>query len=222
MDRDVLALLQLLDVTNAATQDGREVLLGPSGLVPDLADAPPDMGDEDIGVGSGHASNVPICRAAEHALLSSGLTGGARTSRYTEPLGKEPAVTQTARVLVLDDDRPLRSGMACVLSSYDVTTVGTIAEARTRLLAERFDAVVSDVDLPDGSGVALFEEIAELRPAWARSYVFLTGVARAPAQAKAASLGIPWLTKPVFARKLLDTVAAIVAGAALPPVPRDA
>jgi CheY-like chemotaxis protein len=45
-----------------------------------------------------------------------------------------------------------------------VTTATTVAEALAAFAVEEFDAVISDVGLPDGSGVDLMREICRLRP----------------------------------------------------------
>ncbi len=132
-------------------------------------------------------------------------------------------MTQKPRVLILEDDLALRRATERLLSAYDVTTAGTVAEARALLLAETFDVVVSDVELPDGNGVTLFEEVAWLRPACARGYVFVTGTGDFVTQrAKMEHLGVPWLTKPIEVRVLLDHVATIVASKGLAGASGDA
>lgn len=63
-----------------------------------------------------------------------------------------------SRILLLEDHAPLRASMAHALSGLPgaaVTAVGTLDAAKAALVAARHDLVVSDLDLPDGSGIEL-------------------------------------------------------------------
>jgi DNA-binding NarL/FixJ family response regulator len=65
-------------------------------------------------------------------------------------------------VLLVDDDDVFRRSAAQVLTErgYDVVgQAGTIAEARAAVVQLRPDALLLDVNLPDGSGVALATEL---------------------------------------------------------------
>jgi DNA-binding NarL/FixJ family response regulator len=75
------------------------------------------------------------------------------------------------RVLIIDDDPAFRDGIAGALTrrGYEIAgTAGTLAEARAALIDLRPDAVVLDVNLPDGNGVAFAGE------ACARARILLT------------------------------------------------
>ena len=64
------------------------------------------------------------------------------------------------RVLYLEDDPDLtRITTALLDDSVEVTSVGTLAEARSRLRSERFALVILDIGLPDGSGLDLLDDI---------------------------------------------------------------
>lgn len=72
----------------------------------------------------------------------------------------------TKSLLIVDDDEILRQTLAEQLTqdgSFAVSTAGTIAEARTRLLeqGERYDAIVLDISLPDGDGRDFCAELRE-------------------------------------------------------------
>ena len=64
-------------------------------------------------------------------------------------------------ILVLEDDSALGSGISLALRSPDVqlTHCTTIAQARVALTHNRYDLLIRDVNLPDGSGLALLKEI---------------------------------------------------------------
>ncbi|MEI6560310.1 MAG: response regulator transcription factor [Rhodospirillaceae bacterium] len=65
-------------------------------------------------------------------------------------------------ILVVEDEASLRIDLADFLSvkGYAVSGAATVTEARAHLLATRFDAVILDIGLPDGSG---FDILAEIR-----------------------------------------------------------
>jgi DNA-binding NarL/FixJ family response regulator len=67
------------------------------------------------------------------------------------------------RVLIVDDDKSFRDAIGRVLAGrgYDVVgEAGTLAQARATITEVRPDAVLLDVNLPDGNGVAFAEELS--------------------------------------------------------------
>ena len=72
-----------------------------------------------------------------------------------------PRTRPRAHILLVDDDRDLLRllSMRLQASGYQVSTAECIQAACTLLGIERFDLVLSDVRLPDGDGLALFEDI---------------------------------------------------------------
>ena len=71
-------------------------------------------------------------------------------------------------VLLVDDQTALREALADALEREpDVTItghVGTIAEARRCLAQIPVDVAVTELDLPDGSGSELIDDLRQLRP----------------------------------------------------------
>lgn len=66
------------------------------------------------------------------------------------------------RILILEDEAALRHALCRVLRQYPDLTVfdtGSLGDA-IRLLEQRPNLVVSDLDLPDGSGLDLLQELA--------------------------------------------------------------
>jgi two-component system response regulator PilR (NtrC family) len=61
----------------------------------------------------------------------------------------------SARILVCDDEAGLREMLSILLrrSGYDVSTAETRARALERIATDEFDAVITDLALPDGSGM---------------------------------------------------------------------
>src|SRR5262245_19319234 len=82
-----------------------------------------------------------------------------------EPLPKStPGVS--GRVLLVDDNDELRRGLRRMLhaAGYHVTEASDGREATTLVAAERFDAVLSDVLMPDMGGVELLRLLHERDP----------------------------------------------------------
>ncbi len=76
---------------------------------------------------------------------------------------EEKLAQRMRRILVIEDDDILRENVELLLRSGNVgiTGVGTIADARAELAATRFDCIVMDLVLPDGTGYDLLEMMAE-------------------------------------------------------------
>ncbi|MEO7246278.1 MAG: response regulator, partial [Rubrivivax sp.] len=67
------------------------------------------------------------------------------------------------RVLVVEDDAALRHNLEMLLGTPDVqiVSVGTVADALAALADSSFDCMVTDLQLPDGSGFDLLERMAQ-------------------------------------------------------------
>lgn len=80
-------------------------------------------------------------------------------------------------VLVVEDEPELRRLQERLLRRLNVTveSVGSMAEAQERLRHRAFDAVVSDVRMPGGSGIDLFRWVEREHPALVSRFLFVTG-----------------------------------------------
>lgn len=69
---------------------------------------------------------------------------------------KEPP-TLSARILVVEDDADTARMMSRLLNSsgYPTMTAGSVAEAKQLCDENRFDLLIADLSLPDGSGADL-------------------------------------------------------------------
>jgi len=76
--------------------------------------------------------------------------------------GDKAAERPAAQVLVVDDEPDICEllELTLVRMGLDVETVGSIAEAKERLKAERFDLCLTDMRLGDGEGLELVRHIA--------------------------------------------------------------
>jgi len=82
-----------------------------------------------------------------------------------EAAGEPVAAPESAaglRILLVEDHADTAEAMTDLLSllGYQVTVAGTVAKGLATAGAERFDLLVSDLGLPDGSGLDLMRELA--------------------------------------------------------------
>ncbi|SDV48464.1 response regulator [Chitinasiproducens palmae] len=79
---------------------------------------------------------------------------------------EERLAQQVRRILIVEDDPQLRENIGLLLKANDVEIdgVGTIADALAKLDEKRFDCVVMDLTLPDGSGYDLLRDMANGAP----------------------------------------------------------
>lgn len=64
-------------------------------------------------------------------------------------------------ILILEDDNELANGiqMAVASSELDIVVCGTIMDAKAVMETRKFDLLILDINLPDGSGLELCKEI---------------------------------------------------------------
>lgn len=102
------------------------------------------------------------------------------------------------RILLIDDEPAIQFGFARYLTKvgYEVCGALSLREAREALLSTRFDAVLLDLGLPDGSG---FEWISELREHHSDlPIIVITGIGDIPTAVESMRRGADnFLTKPV-------------------------
>ena len=111
------------------------------------------------------------------------------------------------RALILDDDVGFLVGIAELVEREGFTTVtaNTVAQARTLLTEDPPDVVISDLMLPDGSGIDLLDGI----PPGARTeFIVITGHASVDSVIEALRRGVlDYLTKPVDGARLKSVLA---------------
>ncbi len=118
---------------------------------------------------------------------------------------------QPARILLVEDHGPTRNVLARILSGrgHEVAVAASVREALEAASAGRFDVVISDIGLPDGSGYDLFNEIRKHLPAI--KGVALTGYGMEEDLADARKRGFNLhLTKPIRIQALDQALAEIL------------
>jgi PAS domain S-box-containing protein len=129
----------------------------------------------------------------------------------TFPSGVWPAERITKlSVLVVDDDDDTREVMAALLGRFDytVSTAPTVAAALDAARATSFDVLISDINLPDGTGLQLLSKL-RLRKCAMRGIAVSGAVSPEDVdRAKAAGFGT-YLKKPITFGQLRAALAEI-------------
>jgi two-component system NtrC family sensor kinase len=94
-----------------------------------------------------------------------------------QPPAPAAATPAGARVLVVDDEADIVELMRRMLegAGFEVASADSGALALALLDSARFDAIVSDLRMPDMDGAALWREVKARHPALAPRMVFVTG-----------------------------------------------
>ncbi len=114
------------------------------------------------------------------------------------------------KILLVDDEPALRHMVRDILlaEQYIVFTAATCAEGAAVATAERPDAVLLDVMLPDGDGFSLFQRLRQERDV---PVLFLS--ARDEDEARLRGLGLgadDYITKPFLPKELCLRLAAVL------------
>ncbi|MGQ0599905.1 sigma-54-dependent transcriptional regulator [Aquabacterium sp.] len=113
------------------------------------------------------------------------------------------------RLLVVDDEPDLRTlyELTLLREGYDIETAGSVEDARLLLAEHRFSAVITDMRLPDGTGLDILRQIeAEGRPEKA---IVITAYGSAENAVSALKAGAyDYLTKPVDLKQFRTVIAS--------------
>ncbi len=126
-----------------------------------------------------------------------------------------PAMGDSVAVLVVDDSAATRAFIAGALEGggpYRVTQAESGLQALRLLPRQRFDLVVSDVNMPDLNGIELVRFVRE-SPEHRDTPVLLVSTDGGPAADRGRKLGATgYLVKPFTPEDLLRAVEGLVAG----------
>ena len=130
----------------------------------------------------------------------------------------QPAPAQAANfsLLVVDDEPDLRTlyELTLLREGYDVESAGSVEEGWQCLSTRRYDAVITDMRLPDGNGLDLLHRLE--RDGRAEKIIVITAYGSAESAVEALKAGaFDYLTKPVDLRQFRHVVSSAL-GRALP------
>ena len=123
-------------------------------------------------------------------------------------------------MLIVDDEPEVGALLADILRPYaagiDVAASGQ--EALQLLAEDEYDAILTDLRMPEMDGPTLYRQIEQRWPQRARLVVFITGDALSPTvQTFLAGTGQPYLEKPFVPAEVRKIVQDLVSAAALKP-----
>ncbi len=128
--------------------------------------------------------------------------------------------TPPARLLVVDDEPDLRTlyELTLLREGYEIDSAGSVGEALEHLQAETYSAVITDMKLPDGSGLALLRWLEQAgRPEKA---IVITAFGSAENAVEALKAGaFDYLTKPVDLRQFRLVVGSALGRVVAEPTP---
>jgi two-component system response regulator PilR (NtrC family) len=113
------------------------------------------------------------------------------------------------RLLVIDDEPDLRTlyELTLLREGYDIDTAGSVEEALARLDAQRYSLVISDMRLPDGSGLDVLRSLEEAGRS--EKAIVITAYGSAENAVEALKAGAyDYLTKPVDLKQFRAAVAS--------------
>ena len=125
-------------------------------------------------------------------------------------------------LLVVDDEPDLRTlyELTLVREGYTVDTAGSVEEAWALLNERGFSAVITDMRLPDGTGLELLQRLEE--GGRSEKAIVITAYGSPQGAVEALKSGAyDYLTKPVDLRQFRAVVASAL-GRATPPAPKAA
>jgi two-component system response regulator PilR (NtrC family) len=121
------------------------------------------------------------------------------------------------RILVVEDEKDICESVCATLreDGYVVVSAATVAEARARIDAESFDAVVLDLWLPDGNGDLVLRALAT-RPN-PPAIVLASAATAAPALAR--KFGVHCLRKPYDLAQMVTALKTAMTQRMVPSLP---
>lgn len=139
---------------------------------------------------------------------------GARGTRAREKPDRGRAFVR-ATILIVDDEPEIREMLSEILigAQHRVVTASSGREALERMAAERYDAILTDIRMPDIDGRSLYEEIQRRWPGQVGRVVFVTGdTLAARVRRFVAESGRPVIEKPFLPSEVRRIVAQLPIG----------
>ncbi len=107
-----------------------------------------------------HAASDGIGKGTTMSFELETIKAPATPGQITAPFASSGEMVS---ILVIEDNKHTLQALKTLLQrrGYEVDTAETLAEAREKLLATGYDVVISDLGLPDGSGLSVIEYLKD-------------------------------------------------------------
>ncbi|WP_435273870.1 response regulator [Psychrobium sp. nBUS_13] len=118
-----------------------------------------------------------------------------------------------AKILVVDDSASIRNMVSFTLKQqqYDTVEACDGKEGLDKAKTERFDLVITDVNMPVMDGIALCGELRQLPAFKFTPVLMLTTESSAEMKQRGKAAGATgWLVKPFNPEKLLSTIKRVI------------
>lgn len=116
-------------------------------------------------------------------------------------------MTSKIKILVIDDEKIVLNSCTRILSDeqYEIHTVQTGAEGLQKLKDEKFDIVLTDLKMPEISGIEILKRIKEFYPG--TIVIMMTGYSTVQTAVEAMRLGAyDYVPKPFTPEELVQAV----------------
>jgi CheY-like chemotaxis protein len=121
---------------------------------------------------------------------------------------------RVASLLIVDDEQPVLKALSRLLGrEYDVLALSSPGEALGRISSgETWDFILTDVMMPEMTGIEFVRRATELWPSIATRIAFVTGGASTPGTQRALEqTSLPILSKPVEPQALREFLRRMLA-----------
>ncbi|MBX3178680.1 MAG: response regulator transcription factor [Candidatus Hydrogenedentes bacterium] len=115
------------------------------------------------------------------------------------------------RILVVEDDAPIRRGIADALEfdGYQILQAGNVADGRQIALDAAFDLLLLDLVLPDGQGLDILADLRRAKPTV--PVIILTALGQEDDRVRGLKAGADdYVVKPFSVKELLARVEAVL------------
>jgi PAS domain S-box-containing protein len=160
--------------------------------------------------GTLHAHSDGPGRGAVFTVRLPVAQGPGQAAAHTPVVGTAAPSLAGCRILLVEDHLDTARAMARLLggTGYDVRIADSVAAALQIARAEPFDLLISDIGLPDGSGLDLMHQLAAISPVRG---IALSGFGRDEDVQRSRQAGFSaHLTKPINMEQLKATIRQIV------------
>src|SRR5207244_4485361 len=131
-----------------------------------------------LGIVEAHGGTLTVnCPTDGGAVFTILLPVGVVEATATHPgLPSKPSASQRT-ILIVDDEAEIRETLAEILTGaqHQVVTASSGREALERMAADHYDAILTDIRMPDLDGRALYQEVERRWPRQTGRIVFVTG-----------------------------------------------